>query len=1048
MESLLNNEIMRFFYKKYVNPRLVVTLVCLFISGTLTANIKSPEAADPVKITVNLVDDSGNPIPNAKVMVGKNVVEAVSLETGVYSFDVSPDDIVTLTAPGFERNVLSGRDLINNNVISLGRAELFNTADGDIPLPYTTVKKRHATGSYDVIKGEDLMSYPSTDLRLSLIGQVPGLHITEHHGAPGTHPAEQRGLYGASKRVSISARGRDMMYVIDGIPAHISEISLDPGEIESITVVKDIVGKAMYGPLGADGIILIETKRGSFEEPFVSVNFETGTSVIDRFPEWVSGADYARLNNQAREADGIAPLYTSSDIAGYERNDPYDFKYPSTNFADFMTTNTRAFHRANVSAGGGGETAKYFLYLGYNREGDIFGIGSTADYNRINMRSNIDIAINKFISTELGINGNLGIRRSPAYGYAINEGNALMGINEFDVALPDILMTPPVEFPVYANNDPELSQPWYGISSRYANPIGNLLGSGDYQEQNRQAGVKLTLKYDLSQIATGLKSRTAFGFDALNLSRIGQANRYEGYNVVVSDTDTTMTRLQTGISDDTRRKLHDYHYIRMAFSQSLNYERKFDQHNIQTGLTYFLYRKVTDNIRNPEPQMLGVWTGKYTYNDKYTLQGVLNYAHTFSFLKENRGEVFPSVGAGWVISEESFLTDTKFLSFLKLRAEIGVIGYDPYLDPHIVRTRFRGTTRSSFGPYPLNRWFGTNVETNPPSTYPEWVGNSDLGWEKRKEFNIGLDGLMFDSRLSVEVNYFNTMRDGIISRLTNSLPDVTGMSGALPYFNHNQYRYYGIETGLQWTETKGKLEFSVGGNATFQNSKIERYDEPNYRDDYQSRLDQPIDTYWGLNYLGTFASDAEALATPQLFDAELHAGDLRYEDKNSDGVVDENDYAAIGNTTPRVFYSLNANIKFSNFQLSVIGTGAASFDIPMTSPYFQNGWGDNNYSAFVRDNIGGAYPRLTYERVNNNFRESSFWLTKGDYFKVKFAELAYTIPPSTLKMIKSKGARIFVRGTNLLTISSVKEIDPESPTSGIMSYPLYKTFTAGISLPF
>lgn len=1023
-------------------------MVCLFISGTISAHMTTALSGDPVKITLSLVDGSGKPITNAKVMVGTNAIKAVSNERGFYSFDVNPDDIVTLMAPGFETNVSSGRELIDNSVISLNRSGVFNTPDSDIPLPYTTVNKRHATGSYDVIEGEDLTSYPSTDLRLSLIGQVPGLHITEHHGAPGAHPAEQRGLYGASKKVSISARGRDMMYIIDGIPAHISEIQLDPGEVESVTVIKDIVGKAMYGPLGADGILFIKTKRGNLQEPFLRVNFETGTSVIDRFPEWVSGADYARLNNQAREADGIAPRFTAANITGYERNDPYDLKYPNVNYRDFMTQDVRAFTRANVSAGGGSETAKYFLYLGYNKEGDIFGIGSTADFNRLNMRSNVDIAINQFISTELDINGNLGLRRSPAYGFADGENDALMEINEFDVALPAILMTPPVEFPVYANNDPELSQPWYGISSRYANPIGNLLGSGDYQEQNRQAGVKLSLKYDLSQIAAGLKSRTSFGFDALNLVRIGQANRYEGYSVIVGDTDTTMTRLQTGITDDTRKRLHDYHYIRMAFSQNFNYERKFDEHDIQTGLTYFLYRKVTDNIRNPEPQMLGVWTGRYTYNDKYTLQGVLNYAHTFSFLKEQRGKVFPSVGAGWVISKENFLTDAKVLDFLKLRAEFGVIGFDPYLDPHIVQTRFRGTTRSSFGPYPLNRWFGTDVETDPPSTYPEWVGNSDLGWEKRKEFNVGLDGLMFNSRLSVEINYFNTMRDGIISRLTNSLPGVTGMTGALPYFNHDQYRYYGMETGLQWTDSKGKLEFSFGANTTFQNSKIEKYDEPNYRNEYQSRLGQPIDTYWGLNYLGRFTSDAEALITPQLFDAALHAGDLKYEDRNADGVVDENDHGAVGNTSPRIFYSLNANVKFGSFQLSVIGTGAALFDIPMTSPYFHNGWGDNNYSAFVRDNIGGAYPRMTYERVNNNFEESNFWLSKGDYFKVKFAELAYTIPPDVSKVIKSKQARIFIRGTNLLTISSVKEIDPESPASGITSYPMYKTFTAGISLRF
>src|SRR5690554_6416477 len=181
-----------------------------------------------------------------------------------------------------------------------------------------------------------------------------------------------------------------------------------------------------------------------------------------------------------------------------------------------------------------------------------------------------------------------------------------MGIYEFDLALPQILNTPPVEFPVYANNDPELSQPWYGISSRYANPVGNLLGSGDYNEQNRQAGVKLGIDYDLSGLINGLSSHTSFGFDALNLIRIGQANQYEGYRLNLGDEDVTFTRLQTGISDDTRRKLHDYYYIRTSFSQSFNYTKTINNHGIESSLTYFLYRKFSENMKDPEPQLLDV----------------------------------------------------------------------------------------------------------------------------------------------------------------------------------------------------------------------------------------------------------------------------------------------------------------------------------------------------------------------------------------------------------------------------------------------------------
>jgi hypothetical protein len=328
------------------------------------------------------------------------------------------------------------------------------------------------------------------------------------------------------------------------------------------------------------------------------------------------------------------------------------------------------------------------------------------------------------------------------------------------------------------------------------------------------------------------------------------------------------------------------------------------------------------------------------------------------------------------------------------------------------------------------------------------VGNPNLTWEKRKELSAGIDALLFDHKLSFELNYFNNLRDGQIVQLPNSMPYVAGFASALPRFNFSQTRYFGFETGLQLSDMAGKLYWSVGANATVQNSKIVKYDEPQYRHDYQFITGRPADTYWGQTYVGKFASDAEALVVPQLFDAVLKAGDLKYRDMNGDGVIDDNDESALGHTSPRLYYAANANIRYNNLELTVIGTGAAFFDLPLTNAYYWNGWGDNNYSDFVRDNIGGAYPRLTYYKVNNNFVPSDFWLTKGGYFKIQNIELAYTIPADKLQLIRSQGARFFIRGANLLTISPVKDVDPESINAGVTRYPLYRTFTGGIKLTF
>jgi hypothetical protein len=307
---------------------------------------------------------------------------------------------------------------------------------------------------------------------------------------------------------------------------------------------------------------------------------------------------------------------------------------------------------------------------------------------------------------------------------------------------------------------------------------------------------------------------------------------------------------------------------------------------------------------------------------------------------------------------------------------------------------------------------------------------------------------MAGGKISLEVNYYNNLRDGQIVQLTRSIPLVTGISTAIPRYNYNSTRYTGFEAGIQVADKAGKLEYSVGANATVQNSKIEKYDEPLYRFDYQFVAGNAADTYWGQTYLGKFKSDAEAQEVTQIFDAVLKAGDLKYKDMNSDGVVDDNDMSALGHTLPRLFYALNACLKYNNFDMTLIGTGSAFYDLPLTNAYFWNGWGDNNYSSFVKDNIGGSYPRLTYYKMNNNFVNSDFWLTSGGYFKIQNVELAYTIPANNLQLIRSQGLRLFIRGANLLTITKVKDVDPESINSGVTIYPLYRTFTGGIKLTF
>jgi TonB-linked SusC/RagA family outer membrane protein len=1039
-------------------------LLCVLLAGSLSAqDKKEAKKAKTISISLKVTDENGNAMPSAQVVVGEGIIHAETDENGSFTFKGYPDDYVSVSSNGYEKNVVLAEDLIANGTIKLVKSKLQMAGNDDVPLPFTSFKKRNMTGSAVVLNSSQLERYPTTDLRNALSGLANGVEVRELNGQPGFSAEELSGRFGFSSKVGVSARGFGLMYIIDDVPTDITEMPLDPNEIESVTIVKDIVGKAMFGPAAANGIIFIKTKRGKKNERILNVNIESGVEAVDRMPGWVDGAGYATLNNQARTNDGLTPRYTDADIAAYAKNNPYDYAHPSVNYKEMMLKNTMSFTRFNLSSSGGNDKVQYFAYLGYSGEGDIMKIGPKADYNRLNARSNIDIKINDYIKVQFDFFGGLSYRRSSNYGYNSNYTNqdantntVLTGI-EFPSIISDITSIPPVAFPVYAAPyDPASGNPpYFGVSSAYGqNPIGNLTSNGYYTESGRTGTANVALDFDMKSILDGLKSKTYLGFNAFNQLRIGKAQNYYAYiatpALTAGGADTILlAKAHDGTQMDDQVLLNEYYYQRMTVYENLSYTKTFGKNDVQAGVTYFNAKVARSKTEEPQRTQNGVLTTRYSYDNKYIFNGVLNYGGTSGFDKGKRYGLFPTAGLAWVISEENFLKDVKCINYLKLRAEGGILGYESFMGPFAYRDRWNNNNNGTlFGPASTNQWFGNTTETIVYRVSPNRTGNPDISWEKRKEFSAGIDGMFFNQKLSLQLTYYNNLREGVISQISSRVPNIAGISGALPRFNYNNYRFTGVEMGLQFTDKAGKFEYSLGGNATVQDSKVEKYDEYQYRYDYQNRTGKSLDSYYGQTYIGKFASDADALKVPQRFDEVLHAGDLQYKDMNGDGIIDDNDYSQIGHTTPRLFYAVNLKLDYKGFELYAVGTGRAFYDIPLTNQYYWNGWGDNTYSDFVKDNIGGAYPRLTYNKVNNNFVGSNFWLVKGGFFKVQNVELSYTLPANALKIIGSRGTKFFVRGANLLTISKIKDVDPESIDSGVETYPLFSTYSVGIKLTF
>jgi hypothetical protein len=295
-----------------------------------------------------------------------------------------------------------------------------------------------------------------------------------------------------------------------------------------------------------------------------------------------------------------------------------------------------------------------------------------------------------------------------------------------------------------------------------------------------------------------------------------------------------------------------------------------------------------------------------------------------------------------------------------------------------------------FGTYYSNTgtWIGVYRQSgNNNYTYPSRTGNPDLALERRREFNFGIDAVMLKNKLSLEANFYYNLRYDVITTRPNLTPIISGTTSALPYVNYNSFSYRGVELGISYKNRAGDLFYMIGGNAFTQKAIVEQLDEPSYRNDYQKLTGGPADAIRGLLYLGRFASDEEALAIPQ-FGETLHAGDLMYEDKNGDGVVDDNDAQYIGHSSPKLYYALNLNLMWKNVELTLTGSGRALYNVMLNNKYFTCGAGDNTYSKFILNDIdenglGKEYPRLTYYQVANNFKTSSFRLADGGFFKLQ-----------------------------------------------------------------
>lgn len=904
----------------------------------------------------------------------------------------------------------------DSTALPVAKETLVGVAYGEMPA-------WKVTEAQNVVKGEDLR-VTSSALSNALYGRLPGLTVVQGSGEPGNDSPTMfiRGLS--------SYRNNRVLTFVDGFESTFDE--LVPDEIESITVLKDAAATALYGIRGANGILLVKTKRGRVGPPEIQFSAQTGFQRATPYPKALGSYDYARLYNEALENEGKPLKYTDADLEAYRNgSDPYF--HPNVDWAKEVLKETARVSNYNLNFRGGSESARYFVLLNVFQNEGLYANtdpkrkeSTNAHFLKYNFRSNVDIDITKRLGASLYLAGRIEDRYSPA---GVSSGTLFN----------QLLLTPPNAFPVYNPNGT------YGGNSVYNNPVGAVLSTGIFNDHTRNLQATFKLDYDLDFITPGLSidgavsfSNFFSGFSAKNrtfvryeIAKVGDDIEY--YQI---GDDTPLTAVE-GYLDQTRRSNTRF---------GLNYTKSSGDHDIDIMTMFLRDRYVIrgNNVPFAYENLAGRVT--YAFKKKYIGQVSLSYSGSDNFPKGNRHGFFPAVSAGWVLSEENFAQGSDWLDFLKLRVSHGVTGND-----QIGGLRFMYVQNfyqdGGFNLGNNNNFFPGYFESN--------LANADVTWEKRKTTNIGLEADLLQ-RLHINLDVFTEERYDILAEPFGTIPDFMGV--ALPALNEGRVKNKGFELALHYASAQDKaFKYFAAGSASFARNEIIYMSEAPVLYDYLKRTGGSVSQPFGLISDGFYQESdfdvsgvlKEGLPVPQF--GPVRPGDIKYVNQNDDNVIDVYDYKPIGKPQlPEWTFGLHTGFEYKAFDFSVFVQAVTNSSVYMTgSNYwaFQNNAGITDFALnrWTPETATTAdYPRLSTSANEHNFRLSDFWQRDGSFLRLRMVEVGYTIPSRITNFVKIGSARIFANGLNLLTIDKVDVADPET----ISGYPFMKSINIGVKAKF
>ena len=878
----------------------------------------------------------------------------------------------------------------------------------------------------NAVSGEVLERSSEVNVANTLFGQLGGLYVMQ--AADGTNALD----YQATMNIrGISTFGNATpLILVDGIERDMANLTV--AEIERVEVLKDAVASAIYGIRGANGVVLITTKRGS--QGFkASVNYQASFDTPFRLPEFVDSYTYGNLLNEALELDGLDPRYSAREL-GYFRDGTNPELYPNVDWQGMAYRDYAMKHQVDFQFKGGTDRFKYYTTVTYaNVSGllnhtDLFSLYNSQLSNiQMNVRTNFDVKVTKTTTVKLNLLARLKEQKRPATAPS--------------TIVQRLYDTPSAAFPVQTGTGE-----WGSTSIYNYNPIADIADRGTVKAIRRTLLADMTLRQELDFVTPGLYGEVTVAYDNMANYNDQRTRNYSCEKVVpVLDADDNIlgvTRQSLGTASELgwNSSLNNLEMY-TSFYGRIGYDRSFGLHNVDAQLVYEQLARVRNgrNATMKRQSLYGVVS--YDYDSRYSVDAVLNWAGTAVLTEESRFNVYPAVGAGWTISNESFLKDNPVVTYLRVKGSFGLSGSD--LFGHDLDRQIFGVAGGSY-------WFGAN-STSFAGLKEGYLAVETLLAEKSQKFDAGVELSLLD-RIHIGATYFHEKRSNILVSGGSVISNVIGIG--VPQLCEGVVKNRGVELSLNIADRIGKFGYRLSGNFTYAKNEIVENNEGFQPYDYLYKKGQSLNQHYGLVTDGFFNSWEEIENAPavQSF-GELRPGDIRYVDQNGDQVINEDDMVRLGYANlPEIYYGFNIGLSYGGFSVDALFQGGAHRDLYLsTSSVFMPLKNNTNISTwYTEENVrwtpetaaAATLPRLTSEANPNNFQKNDIWMCNGNFLKLRNLEVAYTFDRRLLRRLEAK---VFLRGTNLFSIDHLKYSDPENFGA---AYPTMRSYTVGVDIRF